>query len=181
MPDLPTSLDALDARRAEFLAGLDSIPPEQLSQAPSSKAWSPLQIGEHLLATERGLAHVTGRQIEKGEDRRRFGDPSERSVEGLLQAMRTPAKFKVPAGTGLPDPTGETTLPELRQAWAETAERWRSVAGTLPPGLADEGLVMHPVAGPMTVAQTVRFLESHIEHHQHQLARTVRALSARTA
>ncbi|MEM1041314.1 MAG: DinB family protein [Bacteroidota bacterium] len=180
MPDLAAFLDPLDARRAEFLAGLDSIPPEQLGQAPTSKAWSPLGIGEHLLIVERGLGHVAGRQIEKGEGRKRFGEPSAKSVDGLVRAMRTPSKFKVPDGVGI-EPTGEVSLGELRQAWGEAGAQWHRVAETLPPDLADEGLVMHAVAGPMTIAQTLRFLEAHIEHHQHQLVRTVRALSARAA
>lgn len=180
MPDLGPLLTALDARRSEFLADLDSIPPEQLSQSPTSKAWSPLGIGEHLVIVERGLGRAAVRQIEKGEGRKQFGEPSAKSVDGLIRAMRTPSKYKVPEGVGI-EPTDEMTLVELRQAWGEAGDQWRKAAEMLPPELEDEGLVMHAVAGPMTVAQTLRFLESHIEHHQHQLVRTVRALSARTA
>jgi hypothetical protein len=181
MPDLASLLAALDARRAEFLAGLDSVPPAQRDRAPSQSAWSPLQIGEHLLLSERGFAHVTARQIEKGDDRRRFGEPSERSVEGLLQAMRTPAKFKVPKGIEAVTPKGDVPYDTLRQDWQATAERWHEIIATFPPELEREALVMHPVAGPITTAQTLRFLEAHIEHHLHQLARTVRALNATPA
>ncbi len=180
MPDLSPLLVALDARRSEFLAGLDSIPPDQLSQSPISRAWSPLDIGEHLMLVERGLGHAAVRQIEKGENRKRFGEPSERSVEGLIRAMKTPSKYKMPEGVGI-EPKGGVSLSELRQAWLEAGDQWRKVAEMLPLDLADEGLLMHAVGGPMTVAQTLRFLESHIEHHQHQLVRTVRALSAQTA
>ncbi len=180
MPGLAPLLDALDARRAEFLAALDSVPPEQRERRPSASAWSPLEIGEHLLIVERGLGHVAGRQIEKGEGRRRFGEASEKSVEGLLQALRTPAKFKVPEGVGI-EPTGEIGLDELRQQWLAAGERWRAVAATLPPELESEGLLMHAVGGPLTVAQTLRFLEAHIEHHLHQLARTVRAFNSQSA
>ncbi len=181
MPALAPHLAALDARRAEFLAGLDSLPPEQQRQRPTASAWSPVEIGEHLLIVERGLARVAGRQIEKGEGRRRFDAPSAKSVEGLVAAMRTPAKFQVPAGAGSIDPTGELSLDELRQAWGASGAQWHRVAETLPPGLEDEGLVLHPIAGPMTIANTLRFLEAHIEHHLHQLARTVRALNGRAA
>ncbi len=173
-------LAALDNRRAEFLAGLDSVPPEQCDRAPAAKAWSPVQIGEHLLLVEHGLAHVTARQIEKGDDRRRFGEPSETSVEGVLQALRTPAKMKVPEGVGI-EPTGDVSMDALRREWPATGQRWHEVVAALPPELEDEALVMHAVAGPLTAAQTLRFLEAHIEHHLHQLGRTVRALNSSAA
>ncbi len=177
MSDLPRLLAALDNRRAEFLAGLDSVPAEQRGQAPTQAAWSPLQIGEHLLISERGLAHITARQIEKGDDRRRFGEPSERSVEGLIRAMRTPAQFKIPEGIDAITPTGSVPYDVLRRDWQATAERWHAIVATFPPELEREALVTHPVSGPITTAQTLRFLEAHIEHHLHQLGRTVRALN----
>lgn len=174
---LDALLAALDNRRAEFLAGLDSIPPEQRSMSPNPTAWSPLQIGEHLLASERGYAHITARQIEKGDGRRRFDPPSDVSVEGLIRAMRTPAQFTVPSGISTILPTGDVSYDELRRDWPATGKRWREIAAALPPELEHEALVTHPVGGSLTVAHTLRFLESHIEHHLHQLARTVRALN----
>ena len=177
MSDLPRLLATLDNRRAEFLAGLESVPAEQRAQSPTPSAWSPLQIGEHLLISERGFAHITARQIEKGDDRRRFGEPSERSVEGLIQAMRTPATFKIPEGVDAITPTGDVPYDVLRRDWQATAERWHEIVATFPPELETEALVMHPVSGPLTTAQAIRFLEAHIEHHLHQLGRTVRALN----
>jgi hypothetical protein len=173
-------LTALDKRRAEFLEGLDSVPPAQRDRAPSTQAWSPLQIGEHLVLVEHGLARIMARQVEKGEDRRQVGEPSEKSVEGLIRALRTPAKMKVPENVGV-DPAGEMTMEELRAKWLAAGKRWHELAVALPPGLADEALVMHAVGGPLTFAQTLRFLEAHIEHHLFQLARTVRALNAAPA
>jgi hypothetical protein len=174
-------LATLDNRRSEFLAGLASISPEQRGQKPTAKAWSPLEIGEHLLRVESGLARLTARQIEKGDDRRRVGEPSTTSVEGLLQALRTPAKMTMPADVRGIAPTGEITYDELRTQWLAVGEQWHEIARTFPPELEGEALVLHNVAGPLTAAQTLRFLEAHIEHHLHQLARTVRALNAPAA
>jgi hypothetical protein len=174
-------LSALDARRAEFLAGLDSVPPEQRERAPSTRAWSPLGIGEHSLIVESGLARIMARQIEKWDDRRRFDAPSDLSVEGLLRALRTPAKMKIPKTLTAIEPTGDVPMDELHRRWLAAGERWHDLAASLPPSLADEALVMHAVGGPLTFAQTLRFLEAHIDHHLHQLARTVRALNATPA
>lgn len=178
---LDVLLATLDNRRAEFLAGLDSIAPDQRDRAPAPGAWSPLQIGEHLFIVESGLARITARQIEKGDDRRRFGEPSEKSVEGLIRAMRTPAKLKIPDGARGIEPTGGVSMETLRWDWLAAGERWHEIVAALPPALEHEALVMHAVAGPLTTEQTLRFLEAHIEHHLHQLARTVRALSSAAA
>jgi hypothetical protein len=174
-------LAALDNRRAEFLAGLDSLPPEQRGRKPAAQAWSPLDIGEHLVLVESGLARITARQIEKGDDRRRVGEPSATSVEGLLQMLRTPAKMKIPEVARGIAPTGELTYEELRRQWQAAGERWHEIVATLPPELEGEALVMHAVAGPLTPAQTLRFLDAHVEHHLHQLARTARALNTAPA
>ncbi len=172
-------LAALDDRRAEFLAALASLTPDHLGRSPGSEAWSPLQIGDHLLKVESGLAYVMGRQIEKGDARRDVGQPSERSVEGLIRAMRTPAQFKVPDGVPSIVPSDDALdLATLREDWLRTGERWHELAETFPPDLAAAGLVTHAVAGALTFEQTLRFLESHIEHHLHHLGRTVRVLNA---
>ena len=180
MPNFDALLSALDNRRAEFLHALETIPPHHLAASPGGAKWSPLQIGEHLLKLESGFAYVMGRQIEKGDARRDVGEPSERSVEGLIRAMRTPAQFNVPAGVPsiVPSPDETPSLAQLREDWQETGRKWHELARTLPPDLADTGLVSHAVAGAMTFEQTLRFLESHIEHHLHQLGRTVRVLNA---
>jgi len=173
-------LAALDNRRAEFLHALESLPPHHLATSPGGAKWSPLQIGEHLLKSEAGLAYVMGRQIEKGDARRDVGKVSERSVEGLIQAMRTPAQFKVPTGVPSILPAADETpsLAQLREDWQQTGNTWHELAEALPVHLAHTGLVSHAVAGALTFEQTLRFLESHIEHHLHQLSRTVRVLNA---
>ena len=102
-------------------------------------------------------------------------------MEGLITALRTAAPFKVPGGAGPVHPSGELSLDALLHQWTEAAERWQRIVADFPDGLAETALVHHPIAGPMTAAQTLRFLEAHVEHHEHQLARTVRALNAGVA
>jgi len=172
-------LSALDHRRSEFLDGLDSVPAAQRDRSPTSRTWSPLQIGEHLYLVDDGFARFMTRQIEKGDARRRFEEPSAKSVEGLIQAMRTPAQLKVPENTGV-DPAGEMSTDELRSQWLAVGARWHDIAAALPSEWAEEALAMHPIGGPLTFSQTLRFLEAHIEHHLFQLARTVRVLSTRS-
>lgn len=173
-------LTALDDRRTEFLDGLDSVPAAQRDQSPTSRTWSPLQIGEHLYLVDHSYARFIARQIEQGEARRRFDEPSVKSVEGLIQAMRTPAQLKVPDKSGV-SPTGDMPMEELHTQWVAVGQRWHEIAAALPPEWTEEAIAMHPVGGPLTFSQTLRFLESHIEHHLFQLARTVRALNMRPA
>ena len=179
MSDYATLLAALDARRTEFLDALDSVPERLQTTSPGGSKWSPVQIADHLVRVERGLAYAMGRQIEKGDARRDVGEPSERSVEGLIRAMRTPAQFKIPDGVPSIVPATEEapSLDALRAEWHEAGTRWHALADEVPADLAETGLVHHAVAGALTFGQTLRFLESHIEHHLHQLGRTVRALA----
>lgn len=173
-------LAALDDRRSEFLDGLDSVPTAQRDRSPTPHTWSPLQIGEHLYLVDHGFARFMARQIKKGDARRRFGEPSAKSVEGLIQAMRTPAQLKVPENTGV-NPSGGMSTDELRTQWLAVGKRWHEIAAAVPSEWAEEALAMHPVGGPLTFSQTLRFLEAHIEHHLFQLARTVRTLNMRPA
>ena len=49
----------------------------------------------------------------------------------------------------------------------------------IPSELSDRGIFRHPVVGPMSLAQALRFMEDHVGHHAKQIDRIARA--ARTA
>jgi hypothetical protein len=76
------------------------------------------------------------------------------------------AKYVAPQGAGW-----ET----VREGWRATAADWRRVAAALPDDMAGGGVIRHPVSGPLTPAESVRFAGLHLEHHGRQLDRTVGA------
>jgi hypothetical protein len=174
--DLPALLKALDARRAAFLEALDALPGAALERAPAPEAWSPLQIGEHLLRTEEQMLGAAERQTHSGSDRRVLGEADEAAVEGLILSLRSPARFRVPASARGIHPDGSLSLQDLRARWGAAAERWRRLVAAFPPGLLNVALLRHPLAGPLCMRHALRFLEAHIAHHEHQLNRTVQAL-----
>jgi hypothetical protein len=174
--DLPALLRALDARRAAFLGALAALPPEVIDRAPAQESWSPLQIGEHLLRTEEQMLGAAERQTHAGSDRRVLGEADDAAVEGLIQALRSPARFRVPDGARGIHPEGDLSLQDLRDRWGAVAERWRRLVAVFPPDLLNVALLRHPLAGPLCMGHTLRFLEAHVAHHVHQLNRTVQAL-----
>jgi hypothetical protein len=174
-PDLPALVAALDARRAAFLEALAALPAEVLERAPAPEAWSPLCIGEHLLRTEEQMLGAAERQTHAGSDRRVLGEADDAAVEGLIHALRSPARFRVPDGSRSIHPEGDLSLQDLRTRWGAVAERWRRLVAVFPPDLLNVALLRHPLAGPLCMRHALRFLEVHIVHHEHQLARTVRA------
>jgi len=175
-PDLPSLLAALDARRTTFLANLEALPEPTLEQSPEPGAWSPLEIGEHLLRLEERFLNAAERQTHAGDDRRDLGEADEAAVEGLIQAMRSPARFRVPEGARVVQPEGALTLADLRVRWRVLAERWQCLVDGFPDALLNVALVRHPLAGPLCLRHTLRFLDAHLSHHEHQLTRTLAAL-----
>lgn len=165
-------LGQLSAERRAFVDALDSLPREICTSKPSTDAWSPLEIAEHVFKTERSMLRGVSKQLDPESERRTLGKPSRTMFIALIVALRSPVKFKVPSKATAVAP-GTMTYEEIRADWLGFEEQWRTIAESIPNDLALIGLVRHPVIGPMTLNQCLHFLVAHSARHFKQLERTV--------
>lgn len=167
---------ALAQERAAFLDGLTALTPAQRSTAPAPGAWSPLEVAEHAYRTERAMLRGVEKQLAAGDARTDVGPRLDRRVDALLEALRSPKRFAVPEGARV-HPAG-MAYDKLHAAWSALGSCWDDVARTLPPALLATPLIRHPLGGPMTTEDALRFLILHTARHLGQFRRAAAALAA---
>ncbi|GAB5535913.1 MAG: hypothetical protein Rubg2KO_21620 [Rubricoccaceae bacterium] len=164
-PDLMTlsdALAALDTTRTSILADLDAFTPEQRVASPAEGAWSPEQVAEHVLTAERGILASIRRSTDA-----HLGTPSQQAVEGVISFMKSDQKAQTPPFL---EPQG-MAYDDARQGLGTVGADWHELVDSLSDAPQDRAVFAHPMAGPMTLLDTLRFMESHAGHHRHQLAR----------
>ncbi|MEO0559128.1 MAG: DinB family protein [Bacteroidota bacterium] len=159
---LSDALAALDATRASILADLDAFAPEQRTFSPSDTDWSVEQVAEHLLTAERGILGSIQRSA--GAD---LGAPSPNAVEGVISFMNSDQKAQTPPFL---QPQG-MAYEDARDGLGSVGADWHALVATHADSAQGRAVFAHPMAGPMTLLDTLRFVESHAGHHRHQLER----------
>ncbi|MFN7957388.1 MAG: DinB family protein [Holophagaceae bacterium] len=163
--DLLALLQAQEDRRQALLDSLDALSPEALQARPAPGTWSILEIVEHLVVAEQvilqGLPDPTTLVDRPRTLRQRCLYP----VVALVLRLRIPVK--APSRRMLP--TGKLSLADLRERWEATSRWLRAYAEGLPPDGAGQAVFMHPVSGPLTLAQALRLGRLHLEVHARQI------------
>ena len=157
-------------RRRELMAMADALSAEQLTFRPAPNSWSALDVIEHLVKVEEGIAS----RIRPRESR------------GLIETARAKAalvamyvvfgcrgRVKVPVQAILP--LGGATLSDL-------ASRWEAAQAALEERLEGFGpedwsrpMMRHPLLGRLTPAEGLVFIHRHMGHHGRQVERIRRA------
>lgn len=176
MPGLSIHSERLDTARAAFLDALDAVTPALRGSSPTEGAWSALEIAEHLVRVEVTAWARVGDPLAEGNQ---LGPPvEERAIQALEAALHDPdTRISVPREQA--DrimPAGEWPEAELRERWMDVAERLREAAASCVSEDQGVAVMRHPMAGALSLEQTLRFLTAHLEHHRRQLARTVEML-----
>jgi uncharacterized damage-inducible protein DinB len=92
----------------------------------------------------------------------------------LTLALRYRKKIKAPAI--LPEPTGNRTFKEWRREWEASRRQWQQLLENTPEKLLQKELFKHPLAGYLTLRQTLDFITEHTLHHVAQVKRLVQSV-----
>ncbi len=152
------------------LAEMDS---DQLVQRPIPHKWSLLEIIEHLVLAEREVLDY-------------LPDPSqliegERDLKAHLSYLMVMAvlglKIPVKAPSQGMLPKGNTSLEELRRQLEEIQDWLRDYVNDQESNGLRKAVFRHPVAGAMTVGQTIHLRRVHLNTHLSQIKRLKRLLT----
>ena len=173
IPALATAFDALEARRQALFADLAARPPASLDARPAPTAWSLAEVAQHLWLVERGTVHVMEGRLAKPPLRRgplnRLGIAAMRFVLGRI-------RFKVPIAAIQPKPG--VPLSQVRADWDATRAKLRAMLEGIDETRLHQSFFRHPLAGALSVAETMEFLVRHHDHHLRQVARIDRLMGA---
>ena len=170
LPALRKSFDRMEASRFRILQLAESLPGPRAHASPGPEEWSVVQVVEHMVTIDRMVLKLVQKQLAKADLRPAGIGTWMRSVLVTL-ALRYRKKFKAPGV--LPQPVGSRSLAEWRDEWEASRRQWRETLESVPEKLRHRELFKHPLAGYLTIGQTLHFITEHTLHHVPQVQRLV--------
>jgi len=165
MASLQARLHAIETKRIRLQQRVSGLEPHVVTVRPGPDKWSILEIVEHLVLSER----VVFGPPDALEQR----TPRERSLRNralywvVMFILRFDIPVKVPSVALLPE--GSRSVGSLWTQWEAShaaLHRWVEASDTR---VRRHALFSHPVAGPMTMADTLRMLDVHLDRHVRQI------------
>ncbi|TMB93800.1 MAG: DinB family protein [Chloroflexi bacterium] len=171
--DLRERFDALEASRVALLNRLAGLDPRRWVQAPRPGSWSLGEIAHHLvLAEEEVLRQLREPEADFGR-RQTLRDRFGRALVGWI--FRRGIHVKTPMRSMVPTPG--RSLEEIRHAWGSVRSELASYLTTLHEGERTRVIFRHPVAGRMSIMQTLELIRAHFDDYLRQVAQTIDALA----
>ncbi len=165
----------LEDKRRQLTDELLSLDEAVLTLPEKEGAWSVLQCLHHLYITEWG----TDKYIRKKTQKPETIPPVDLMTKVKLQVVKvtfaSPIKFKAPMR--LPQAPTDITLPQLTTDWDEVRGNLHELMETLPDDLQQKGLFRHPLAGRISMSQTLNFFDFHFDRHLGQVRRILKNVS----
>jgi hypothetical protein len=158
-PELQRCLTLLDAATA----GLD----EAAAGTRVDGRWSVAEIVEHLDRTYTGTTKGFERCLEAGMPR-----ASAPTMRSRIRVFTVVTLGYFPSGIEAPKhvvPTGRVSLPEVMEKVRAHLQALDGAAAATEARLGSGPVMDHPILGPFTVAQWMRFHRIHTHHHQKQI------------
>jgi hypothetical protein len=168
-PYLEAQYLKLEASRNRLLDELEGLDEDLLNRPAAEGKWSVNQIVSHLIQVEQLTNSYIQRKVQQQET---LGASNlAHTFRSLLLkvALNTGMKFKAPKVVA--DVPEYAVLSSLRNQWDSARYQLEDTLTELPEELMDECLFRHPYAGPLTIAQTLSFLQDHFSHYARQITR----------
>jgi hypothetical protein len=143
LPNIQERFESLSEKRRALLQHLDSQSPDSLSFKAGPDKWSVVEAIEHLVIVEDNFLEQVGANIPVSTL-----DPEKRSPDKyqiVLKVMQRDVEVDVPHESM--EPHGHGLLGEID----EDAQ--------------DDMVYQHPYAGPLNIAETLEFIEVHLDNH----------------
>lgn len=168
VPKLQKSFDELETELQELLTYMDSLRQEQLCQSPEG-AWNSVQILYHLKESEKGTTSYLIHKIKAPKSEIPSGGISSKLRSHLLSKNLRNYSKKFNAPSVLKEMPEQLNYTEVRAEYLRVRENLKEVLEKFESDMLPKAYFKHPVAGRITIIQTVNFLKDHFERHTSQI------------
>lgn len=168
---LQRQLLRLDQQRNRLLERLDAFTPAQLAYQPAPTSWSMAGVVQHLVLVEEGVVRTARRMADSIPSRSSLGVQLRYRV--LIGIMHSGIRVQSPVPTIIP--IGHISPADLRPRWDAARRALAEYVEERTQGEPGRPAFRHPRTGWISVAQGLRFIEAHCDHHLRQIDRIRRA------
>lgn len=153
----------LENTRNLLLDELEGLDESLLNTQILDGKWSINQHVAHLILVDRVTMGYVQHKLKKKEELTPSSISNHIKSFLLKLALQSGRKYKAPAPVAtVPD---TAILSDLRKEWDDVRFTLEDVLTETPDDLLDKCLFKHPFAGPLTLPQTLTFLQDHFNHH----------------
>ncbi|MFD2998817.1 DinB family protein [Pontibacter toksunensis] len=153
----------LEKSRNLLLDELEVLDEGLLNTQTQEGKWSIIQHVAHLILVDRVTMGFVQHKLRKKEELASSSFTNYIKSFLLKLALQSGRKYKAPAPVAtVPD---TAVLSDLRKEWDDVRFTLEDVLTETPDELLDKCLFKHPFAGPLTLPQTLTFLQDHFDHH----------------
>mgnify|MGYP006289343917 CR=1 FL=1 len=165
---LDSRLTGMETRLAKMIAHLETLEQEKLHHKPDGK-WSPAQIFQHLHDSEIGTLSYLEKKINEKKGEVPLGGLGSKLRSFILSRALRNKKKKYRAPKVLGEPGEKPNFEFLKTDYLEARRKLRTLLSKLEKKDLKKAYFKHPVAGRLTIVQTLGFLEDHFERHFEQI------------
>jgi uncharacterized damage-inducible protein DinB len=171
LTDIQETFDNLEIKYGKLLQQLNSLTDDVLYFKTGEDKWSIVEVIEHLVAAEENmLEHLTGATSATTLD------PQDRSAKNyhiVIKVMTKDIPVDVPDESL--EPHGQFSLEELLGRWDDTRKKTRTYIDGINSEKVEDLVYRHPFAGPLNMAETLRFIDVHFDNHMRHIDRIIAA------
>lgn len=176
-PDPTRLIQKAEHQRAMVQSCIEQVAelPSSLDErSPGPGRWSPLQVVEHIVISERTVFGVPAPLEDRPMSHPKWRHHAGRLMVSAVLTLRVPA----PVPEAAMSPTGKTPLHRLRRILGDVHDWLAESIRSAPPEILGRPLFHHPIAGPLTVRQALRLNRLHIAAHQRHLEDLITTLTS---
>lgn len=161
----------LESLRANLLTRLSGLDSPALNRKPADGGWSAAQVLAHVILAERLSVAYLRKKVKAGASIPKTGVATALKSWALGRFLRLPFKVKAPGRTDQVPEHAE--LDELERNWSEVRRDLEAFVEQYPEELAGAAIYKHPLAGRLSLDQTLQFLIDHLRRHGGQIERVL--------
>lgn len=168
LPELKERFEPLQAELKELTDYMDSLPEDRRYKSPEG-SWNAVQIFYHLKESEKGTAGYLGKKIQAPKSEVSSGGLSSKLRSKLLSKSLRNHKMKFKAPAVFSDMPSKPDYETVRREYMEARKNLEAVLEEFETDMLGKAYFKHPVAGRITIVQTLKFLTDHFERHREQI------------
>lgn len=138
--------------------------------------WTLAQVFDHCLSIEKGVLMYASRKAQTLSELKK-GKIKNWVISLILRyKLKSGEKFKAPSV--LPPPVNTQSVSDTIEQFKRYRAKMRELILSLPKEHHNKLIFKHPVAGMLTMKQTIHFLQEHWNHHGPQREELLKLLSS---
>ena len=173
--ELLTAFNKMESERQNLLKKLEQYSEEVLTKKPDADSWSVTETIYHLKVADNGALLYMRKKVEVGgHQKANFGAAVKQKL--LNFAVSLPFKYKAPAVAQVPKGT-KVSYAEAVAEWNDVRQALKKEYETIDENIIGNELFKHPVAGKLSILQSVKFMRQHVVRHLGQIDRILKVFA----